>query len=204
MAKDINLFSEDLLPGYGPVQLPYFVATLLIAMLLAALFIASTLHTRQQLVQEKLRWQSTADRQAAALTQYQMQNPNLQNSDELAQQNTVLAERLAINQGTLNSLSLQLGGNFEGFSGALQQLNDYDLDGLWLDNIEINGQTNSFTLSGYAQSPELIPSYLSQLGQTRFQGVSVSQLSVTKAEPEQTLWRFSLSNAFNPQVQGVR
>lgn len=201
MAKQVNLFTEDLLPGYGSVQLPYFIVSALIALLFAAGFVAYSVNIRQQLVLEQQQWQNNAERQALALSQYQQLNPTIQNIDNLAATNAELTTQLEQRRIIFKDLALQLEDSLDGYSPALQQLIDYDIDGLWLDNIYLAGGQNSFTLSGYARSPELIPSYISSLGQSSFQGINITQLSVTKTSPEQSLWQFSLSNVVSSQLQ---
>ena len=194
MTKQVNLVSSDLLPGYGPVQVPSFVLVFVIALICAALWLFSAFDTRAQLLSEQTIWQQNAKNQQRALETYQKMHPEMHNQEQLEQRNIALTADLNLRRTTLQDLANQLENAIEGFTQPLLQLSDYDVQGLWLDTIQLKDGRRSFSLTGFAQTPELIPEYLSQLGQSDFKGISIQQLSVEKEIEQKQLWRFSLTN----------
>lgn len=204
MTKQVNLISNDLLPGYGPVQLPTFVLVLCVSIVCAALWLFSAYDTRSQLLAEQAAWQQTAKNQQQALETYQKLYPKMHNQDQLEQQNIELTANLNMRRTTLQDLADQLENAIEGFTQPLLQLSDYDINGLWLDTIQLKDGKRSFSLMGFAQAPELIPQYLTQLGQSDFQGISIAQLSIEKEIKQNKLWRFNLSNDRSLNTEEVR
>ncbi|MFQ3229354.1 hypothetical protein [Reinekea sp.] len=204
MTKQVNLVSSDLLPGYGPVQLPIFILIFCVSLVCAALWVFSAYDTRAQHLEEKAMWQQTAKNQLAALEAYQKLHPKLHNQDQLEQRNIVLTDELNLRRTTLQDLADQLENAIEGFTRPLLQLSDYDVQGLWLDTIQLKDGKRSFNLIGFAQTPELIPEYLAQLGQSDFKGITIQQLSVEKEVAQNQLWRFGLTNDKNLNALGVQ
>lgn len=204
MTKQVNLVSADLLPGYGPVQLPVFVFVFIGSVICALIWIASAYDTRAKLIEEQKIWQQTSNSQQQALASYQSLHPEMFNEDELEQRNVTLTADLNLRRTTLQDLANQLENSIEGFTGPLNQLSDYDVNGLWLETIHLRNGQRSFSLTGFAQTPELIPEYIAQLGQSDFKGISIQQLSVQKEENRRGLWRFSLSNDKQIDIAEVR
>lgn len=193
MTHQVNLNQKSILPGYGPVQLPTFLVTTLVAMLLSGVWFSLAWIEHQSLLTEE---QEQRQLQAAAqqrLDDFQRQYPKVSNEPELLAQNQALTERLQRSRETYSGLAVQLENSADGFLTPLQQLSDYDLNGLWLSQIRLQDGQRRFLLEGFARDPELIPQYIEQLGQSSFDGISIEYFRLTKQE-NNALWQFSLSN----------
>jgi hypothetical protein len=172
-----------------------------VAIFAGATWVYNAVDTRARLVSEQTIWQQNAKTQQQALEVFQKLNPDMYNEAKLEEANIALTENLNLRRTTLQDLADQLENSIEGFTQPLMQLSDYDVQGLWLDTIQLKDGKRSFSLMGFAQTPELIPEYLTQLGQSDFQGISIQQLSVEKEANQQRLWRFSLTNDKTLKVQ---
>jgi hypothetical protein len=203
MTRQINLNSRNLLPGFGPVQLPVFVLALCFALIASSVWFYLAWSERQQLLAEEQQWTKTLEQDLAALTNFQNEFPNINNEPELIAKNTELSNELAKARETYSGLANQVENAIEGFNESLIQLSDYDLDGLWLNKIVLQDGRRSFALEGYARAPGLIPLYLEQLGQSTFDGITIKHLDVAKEE-NANLWRFTLSNNRIVSVEGAR
>ncbi|MBU2863498.1 PilN domain-containing protein [Reinekea forsetii] len=204
MTKQVNLVSADLLPGYGPVQLPVFIWVFLASLICAVLWVLSAYNTRAELTAEQMIWKNSASNQQQALVSYQSLHPEMFNEEQLEQLNVSLTADLNLRRTTLQDLADQLENSIEGFTSPLKQLSDYDVNGLWLETIHLRNGQRSFSLTGFAQTPELIPDYIAQLGNSEFKGISIQQLSVQKEANQRGLWRFSLSNDKQIDMAEVR
>lgn len=194
MTRQINLNQPDLLPGYGPVQLPVFVMSVLLAVLLAIGWTWFRWSEHNRLLAEEQEWITRADQALAELQSFQARNPNLANEDDLVALNSQLTEELRRVQETYQGLASQMENAIEGFGRPLLQLSDYDLDGLWLARISLRDGQRYFVLEGFARNPELIPEYLNQLSQSDYRGLSVDELSLSREADNSELWQFRLSN----------
>jgi MSHA biogenesis protein MshI len=193
MTKQVNLNSQRLLPGFGPVQLPFFMVVILISLMLGIAWFFYSWSERQTLLEEELRWVEILKSEQLALTTFQAQYPNVNNEPELQAKNEALTTQLARARETYSGLANQVENAIEGFNAPLVQLSDYDLNGLWLDKISLKDGKRYFSLEGFARTPELIPLYLEQLGESTFQGITIEQLAVAKQE-NTDLWHFTMSN----------
>lgn len=204
MTHQVNLHSDDLLPGYGPWQLPIFVLTIGVAILVSAGSIAYAWYERENLLTLEQEWVGIAQNDLAALDTFQREYPALDNEAELTEENEALSGELQRMRETYSGLADQLENAVDGFTGPLKQLSDYDVNGLWLNRISLRDGTGYFYLSGFARRPELIPEYIAQLGLSSFEGISIQNLSVTKEEDiRPPLWRFNLSNTAQATDGGI-
>ncbi len=204
MTRQVNLAKNELLPGFGKVQLPMFVVGFLIALTLASLWVFYAWNEYHQLLQREAMATQIAQSHLTALTQFQQQNPNLGNEQRLTEKNTLLSSQLESAREAYSGLSNQVENAIDGFNESLQQLSDYDLDGLWLNSILLKDGKRLFSIEGFAQAPELIPNYLNALGESTFHGITVEQLSVSKEENKNQLWRFTMSNDRSLAAQGTQ
>jgi len=193
MTRQVNLANKNLLPGFGPVQLPAFLLSLVIALILGVGWILLSVIERQSLLAEESQWIETVEEELDALTRFQKQHPALNNEDQLQKSNQELSNQLQKSRETYSGLANQVENAIEGFNAPLTQLADYDLNGLWLNTISLKDGRRYFSLEGFTRKPELIPQYLEQLGESTFSGITIEQLAVTK-EDQQNLWRFTMSN----------
>lgn len=193
MTHQVNLNSQTLLPGFGPVQLPLFIATILVSILAGGVWFYLSWSERQSLLAQEQELQIALESEIQTLAQFQAQYPNLNDEPALQAENEELTAQLLRTRETFSGLANQIENAIEGFNKPLTQLSDYDLNGLWLNKIELKDGKRFFELEGVARSPELIPQYIEQLGESTFSGISIQQLTVTK-EDRQNLWRFTLSN----------
>ena len=193
MTRQVNLNSQTLLPGYGPVQLPTFIATVCIAIVLGAGWFYYGWSQKNALLKEEQQWLIALEKEIGALNNFQAEHPNTNNEPELIIQNEDLTTQLRIARETYSGLANQLENAIEGFHGPLTQLADYDLNGLWLTHISLKDGKRFFSMNGFARKPELIPQYLEQLGDSTFGGLSIQQLAVKK-ELKTNLWGFTLAN----------
>jgi Tfp pilus assembly protein PilN len=203
MTRQINLNSKTLLPGYGPVQLPLFLAAIAVALLASGIWSYLAWAQRQSLLAEEQQWNVTLNEQLQALTEFQATNPKVENEPALLAENEKLNQQLKKARETYSGLANQVENAVDGFHQSLTQLSDYDLNGLWLNKITLKDGKRYFSLAGFARNPELIPQYLEQLGQSEFQGLTIAQMSVAK-EADSELWRFTLSNSTDVAEQGAR
>lgn len=193
MTKQINLNDHHLLPGYGPVQLPVFLLTLLAAIVVAAAWVFLAWQERQNYLAEEQRWLVQLDTAVENLNSFRERYPNVSNESELLQENQDLTSQLSRARETYSGLANQVENAIEGFHAPLVQLTEYDLDGLWLERILLKDGQRYFALRGVARAPELVPNYIEQLGQSSFQGLNVDYMAIAKDATTPT-WRFVLSN----------
>lgn len=193
MTRQVNLNSQQLLAGFGPVQLPAFISTLVVALIAGGLWLYLGWAEQQKLLAEEAQWSATLNSELEQLARFQAEFPNLYNEAELNEQNAELNLRLEKTRETYSGLASQLENAIDGFNAPLQQLADYDVNGLWLSKISLQNGRSQFSVEGFAQVPALIPQYLEQLGRSTFRGISIEQLNVTK-ETDNNLWRFVMSN----------
>ena len=193
MTRQVNLNSATLLPGYGPLQLPVFLATLFIALIAGSGWFYYGWAQYDDLLTEEQYWLASLESELAALNSFQADHPNTNNEPELIAQNEALSTQLSIARETYSGIANQLENAVEGFNKPLTQLADYDLNGLWLTKISLQDGKRYFSLQGFARNPELIPQYVEQLGNSTFEGLSIQQLAVNK-ENNSNLWRFTLAN----------
>jgi len=194
MTRQVNLLQDDLLPGFGKVQLPIFLIAALITLIIAAGWVGVSVMAHQALLAEELEWRSTESSSLERLNQFRAQYPILNNESQLTAVNLQLVSQLRTARETYSGLANQIENAIEGFHTPLVQLAEYDLDGLWLNSIELKDGQRFFSLDGFVRNPELIPQYLDQLGQSSFGGISIDQLAVAKSTDQANLWRFTLSN----------
>ena len=73
-------------------------------------------------------------------------------------------------------------GNATGHSGYLRAFANQAVNGLWLRNIEIFGDTQDMTITGSVLSPELLATYVSKLNQeSAMRGKSFASLQMQRA-----------------------
>jgi type II secretory pathway pseudopilin PulG len=197
MTHQVNLNAKQIIPGFGPMQLPVFVWVVFAALAASGVWIYLSWNERQTLLAEEASLMASLAEAQKELTQFQQQYPNINNEPDLLTENQRLTEELAKARETFSGLANQVENAIEGFYQPLVQLSDYDLDGLWLDTIMLKDGTGFFALEGYSRNPELIPTYIEQLGNSEFKGITIKSLSLAK-ESNQALWRFTLSN--NPAL----
>lgn len=200
MTKQINLFKEGLLPGFGHVQLPTFLNVILLAIALSVGWFYFNWSERQALINERNSWQQISSTELENLETFQRLHPDLSNQDELKILNDDLSTKLQVRRATFSGLENQIENAVDGFTAPLTTLSDYDLNGLWLSSISLEDGKRLFSLEGYARKPELIPLYLEQLSESSFNGITVKQLAVNKVEKNK-LWRFTMSNHKNTSSQ---
>ncbi len=193
MTKQVNLLSEDLLPGYGPAQLPLFIKVLLLSAVLASGWVYYAWYERQVLLAEELEWVTKSRQELTNLELFQSQHPDLSNQQELQDTNDRLSLQLKVRRSTFSGLANQIENAVEGFTTPLKTLSDYDLNGLWLNKINLQDGKRLFSIEGVARTPELIPQYLEQLGQSKFSGITIEQFTIEK-DKTSNLWRFTMSN----------
>ncbi|TCS43180.1 hypothetical protein [Reinekea marinisedimentorum] len=202
MTRQVNLWRNQQLPGYGRVQLPVFVLAFVVSLLAAALWFGYSWNKYEQKLQEEAEWQQRAEASLQALTLFQSSNPDLGNEARLQEINRQYAGQLQRSREAYSGLVNQVENAIEGFTGPLAQLSNYDINGLWLNSILLRDGHRAYTLEGFARRPELIPEYLNQLSQSTFKGLTVEKLSVNKETDKSSLWRFVMSNdATNQQRQ---
>jgi len=194
MTRQVNLLRAGLLPGFGPVQLPSFIVGVVISLTVAAVWITSSVLTRQAFLAEELQWRATESSSLEQLNQFRQQYPEINNESQLTGVNLQLAGELQTARETYRGLANQVENAIEGFHTPLIQLAEHDLEGLWLDSIALKDGQRFFSLDGFVRNPELIPQYLKELGQSSFGGISIDQLTVAKSSDQANLWRFTLSN----------
>ncbi len=193
MTKQVNLLKPNMLPGFGPVQVPMFLLIILVAIILGCGWAYWTWSIRQSLLAEEQSWINTLNQRTEALNRFKVQFPNVNNEAALRIEHETLQTELRLVRETYTGLANQLENAIDGFHTPLLQLNDYDLQGLWLDKISLKDGQRYFLLEGYSRDPSLIPIYLDQLGQSTFGGISIKTLNMSKQD-ETNLWQFTLSN----------
>ena len=198
MTKHINLFHEDMVPGFGPVQLQTFVFNLIIAFAIGGSWFYLAWNERQQLLTDEQHWLQILQENTDKLASFQARYPKLNSETALRTENQRLLSELQRARETDAGLASQFERSSDGFYRPLSQLADYDLEGLWLNNITLQEGTHYFLLSGYTKDPAIIPLYINKLGRTDFGNLSISQLKMTKTE--QNLWSFTLSNQQQTQA----
>jgi hypothetical protein len=194
MTRQINLLRDDLLPGYGKMQLPVFVGAVLISLLLAGAWVGLSLLARQGLLSEQQQWQAEAVSSLERLKQFRQRYPALTNASQLSSINLQLAGQLQTARETYSGLTNQVENAIEGFHTPLIHLAEQDIDGLWLNAIALKDGQRFFSLDGFVRNPELIPQYLDRLGRSSFGGIGIDQLALAKSPGRSNLWRFTLSN----------
>lgn len=103
-----------------------------------------------------------------------------------------LLELVATTEGSLNSrhqlLDFLEGGGFgatQGFSGFMQAFARKTTQGIWLTGFSIDEAEHQIQISGRSLQPDLVPRYISLLGQEPlFKGREFSTLSMTAGMPQ--------------------
>ncbi|MEJ2042761.1 MAG: hypothetical protein P8X74_16605 [Reinekea sp.] len=202
MTKQVNLLKEDMLKGFGPVQLPVFVSVALFSILCAVAWFYYNWEERQELLAGEQIWIAQLADTTKALENFKKQHPSINNENALKQKNDELLKELQRIQETEAGLSFQLDNAIDGFYSPLMQLSNYDLNGLWLNRITLNDGNRLFTLDGYSRDPSLIPQYIDQLGQSTFGNLSIQTLNM--ARQDKNLWQFTLSNKKTADTAGKK
>lgn len=194
MTRQINLMQADLLPGHGPIQLPVFVLTLVVALLASAAYLGYHLQVAARLQADRQGWETRVSDSERQLHRLRQANPAVASEAELRRTNDQLSQTLQARQTELSGLASQLDAAASGFAAPLASLADYDLDGLWLTRIELTGSRSRLGLEGLARQPGLVPRYLAQLDGSAFSGLSIRDLDIRQADDSESLWRFSISD----------
>lgn len=203
MTHQINLNRNNLLPGYSRIQLPAFLGTLCLAVLVSVIWISVAWAERQSLLQEASEMQERLATEQERLESFQRLYPDVSNEPELISENESLNTRLLRARETFSGLAFQLENAVTGFHQPLTQLSEYDLEGLWLNQIQLRDGQRQFVLEGMARHPELIPQYIEQLGASSFNGISIQSFTLDK-QPSEELWQFRLSNTQPSNQTGSR
>lgn len=198
MTRHINLMQADMLPGYGPGQLPTYLVTLALTLVACVLYAGYHWTIQRSLEADIEQWQSRVETSANQLRTFRQNHPAMASEAELMHENQELAEQLAQREATFSGLTSQLGTAAQGFSQPLASLSDYDIDGVWLSRIVLRDSREHLSLDGFARRPEMIPQYLDQLEGTVFDGLTIQNLTIQQADT-QSLWRFSLSDRFETE-----
>jgi hypothetical protein len=205
MTRHINLMQADMLPGHSRVQLPMFATVLLLALIGSGAWMALTWHLHQTLRADLAQGQQAAARSEQALQQAGKVDPTLATEASLIQANAELTRQRNRRESAFSGLSTQLGESSRGFSTPLTQLSNYDLDGLWLSQIELRNSQQHLGLAGFTRQPGLVPRYLSQLEGSVYRGISIQNLNIEQSIDDQGLWRFTLADSvIGEEALGIR
>jgi len=195
MTRHINLMQPDILPGFGPWQVPAFLIALLLVIVGAAGYTGYHWNLRQTLLDETGYWQSQVQNSQQRLNDFRRENPSMASEADLLLENERLTTRLGERQAALSGLADQLDVSAQGFSKPLASLSDYDLEGIWLTRIELRDSQAHLGLEGFARDPGLVPRYLGQLEGSVFEGLSIQNLNIRQAQDDDALWRFSIADS---------
>jgi hypothetical protein len=195
MTRHINLMQPDMRPGQGRLQLPTFVMVLLLTVIGCAGWITFAWYQQQSLQADLANWQQQQARSEQALQQTRSISPQLDTEAELRLENAELTREKNRRESAYSGLSTQLDEASLGFSTPLAQLSSYDLDGLWLNRIELRNGQQHLGLAGFTRQPGLVPRYLSQLQGSVFSGITIQNLNIEQTEDDADLWQFTLADS---------
>jgi hypothetical protein len=195
MTRYINLMQPDMLPGHGRLQLPAFILVVLITIVGCAGWLTVAWYQQQSLQTELAIWQQQQTRSEQALAQTRSINPQLDTEAALRLENAELTREKNRRESSYSGLATQLDEASLGFSTPLAQLSNYDLDGLWLNRIELRNSQQHLGLTGFTRQPGLVPRYLSQLEGSVFSGITIQNLNIEQTRDDAGLWRFTLADS---------
>jgi hypothetical protein len=195
MTRYINLMQSDMLPGHGRLQLPAFAMALLITVIGCAGWLTFAWYQQHSLQAELATWQQQQLGSEQALQQMRSINPQLDTEAALRLENAELTREKNRRESAYSGLATQLGEASLGFSTPLAQLSNYDLDGLWLNRIELRNSQQHLGLTGFTRQPGLVPRYLSQLEGSVFSGITIQNLNIEQTKDNANLWRFTLADS---------
>ncbi len=133
----------------------------------------------------------TASERLAAL-QAQLQD---QPSEEARSQR--LRNELAAKRALLDYLEEGAFAERAGFSGYLDGLAEYIIDGVWLSRIELAAGGDRLQLDGHAVEPHRVPALITALGQaSAYDGRSFRRLAIDR--PEDADWRVDFALTSGP------
>ncbi|TXR54300.1 hypothetical protein [Reinekea thalattae] len=201
MTHQVNLWRNQKLTGYGPLQLEHFLLVIAAAVISAILWFTYNLINYHQTLNEIDYWSEQAENSLAQLRKFQKDNPNVGDEAQLQALNQLYSQRLQQARDIHLGLSYSGGDSVEGFTLPLGYLTDHDIEGLWLNKIYLQDSYRVYRLEGYARAPELIATYIEGLKDSVFQGLSIDQLSVRQHPEQQSLWMFSIGNTVNPNSE---
>ena len=184
MSQQINLFNPIFLKEKKHFSALAMVQALGVVLLgVVAIFLFSeyrtvTLSRQANTVTEQL---ARAQQQQATLNaQYVGRKNNKTLEDEVK---SAQAE-LAMMQQAVARLKNDQFGDKKGYSAYLRAFARQRIDGLWLTGFDIQGAGAEIGIKGRALTPELIPAYMSRLGQeTVLQGKSFAALDMREPKP---------------------
>lgn len=193
----VNLYSEDMRPRYELLTLPFVLS---VWALVAVLLMVGWWYSERQLTE----WQVIAEHaeqrlqnqraQVAAQQQLLGREP----SEVLAKRVLALQKQIDTQQHILTLLDQQ-GNAGPGYATFMQDLAKYHQDGIWLNQIQVNGA--HLSLKGGVQHSEALPAWLEKLSQSPyFQGKEFSNVALTRDGQDNL--QFVLSSMFPGQKGG--
>ncbi len=180
MSQQINLLNPQLIQRKDQLNARNLLIALVVTVLLMGAYATWSSYRMNQLMAE----QRTVDAELAAL-KGRLNESMLRHAQRPP--SPALLQLVATTEGSLNSrqqlLDFLEGGGFgavQGFSGFMQAFARKTTQGLWLTGFSIDEAEHQIQISGRSLQPDLVPKYISQLGQEPlFKGREFSTLSMT-------------------------
>lgn len=179
MRRQINLLNLELLKRRDYLNAQLLVRLPAGVLLLLLCFFAYSRNQEAVLIKQADQAAQQMKDAQARLVQATQQYAPRQPSKSL-QEAVVLAEaRLGKHQQILGFLQQDKTGAHAGFSSYMRAFSRKSISALWLTGFSIDHDSNEMTLSGRALQAELVPQYISQLGQdAALKGRTFSALSM--------------------------
>ncbi|OIQ76606.1 hypothetical protein GALL_417130 [mine drainage metagenome] len=183
MNRQINLLNPELIRLPDRLRAPLLAKLSAGMMLVLLCFFAYLRHQEAALIrqvgQAAQQLKETRARLDRAGQQYAPRQPNEALQNEIVRMET----RLTRHQQMLAYLQQDRLGSHVGFSTYMRAFARKKISGLWLTGFSIDHDTNEMTLQGRALEPELVPEYISQLGdEPAFKGRNFAALSMAVPE----------------------
>lgn len=191
MSQQINLYQ----PIFRRQRKIFSAVTIMQA---AGLFVVGLLaiygFARWQVASLESQVESLEAQRDAAMTQLQTLTgtPQVARSRLLDRQLTSLEQETAQKQRLLAALETRRFGNDAGFSAHLSALARQRVNGLWLTRITLS--ESAVELAGRTEAGELVPRYLSRLGQeTAFAGTDFARIELSRDDERAASVAFTVS-----------
>lgn len=179
MSQQINLLNPALIKKkqlLTPKSILIAVTLFSIAMLSYYSYIKIELSS---LIQQRNQLAETLSKTQAQLQQTAMMHAPREVNVALLAQITKLQEKEKIQQQILDAVKLSTSNPESGYAALMLAFSRQSIDGLWLTSFNMNSDSNQLDINGRATQSELVPEYISRLGnEPVLKGKTFSTLSM--------------------------
>lgn len=194
MNQQINLYQPMFRRQQKVFSAVAMVQILGVLVLVLALFYGYSRWSLQPFEQELAKVETGQRRLQSELDRLQASISAKTKSQLLEDEVQRLSRELEQKQRVARMISSGQFGNREGFVQLLEGLARQHINGLWLTRVALANGGKQLTLSGKANSSELVPLYIQRLSnESVFSGVSFNVLDIRRSDDEPGIVEFNLA-----------